>query len=126
MTGSADDITASLVQLARQGDQGAFADLVVRHRPVAVRLCKRLLQDDGRAEDGVQEAVLYAWLNLDTLRQADRFGAWLAGIALRVCHGWLRYQAHDAWSLESLVGGRVLPEPIDWAAARPPPWSWPN
>jgi RNA polymerase sigma factor (sigma-70 family) len=119
MTGSALEITASLVQLAREGDQAAFADLVVRHRPVALSLCKRLLRDDGRAEDGVQEAVLVAWLNLDKLRRADRFGAWLAGIALRVCHGWLRYQAHEAWSPESLVGGRVLPEPIDWAA-RPP------
>ncbi|HLZ26343.1 MAG TPA: bifunctional nuclease domain-containing protein [Chloroflexota bacterium] len=116
MTGNADDITASLVQLAREGDQAAFADLVVRHRPVALRLCKRLLRDDGRAEDGVQEAVLVAWLNLDTLRQTDRFGAWLAGIALRVCHGWLRYHVQDAWSLEALVGGRVLPEPIDLAA----------
>src|ERR1700716_4659214 len=105
MTGSADDTTARLVQLAREGDQGAFADLVVRHRPVALRLCKRLLQDDGRAEDGVQEAVLVAWLNLETLRRAARFGAWLAGIALRLCHGWLRYQAHDALSLESLLGG---------------------
>ena len=121
MTGSADDTTASLVQLAREGDQAAFADLVVRHRPVALRLCRRLLRDDGRAEDGVQEAVLVAWLNLETLRKADRFGAWLAGIALRVCHGWLRYQADSAWSLESLVGGRMLPEPIDWAA--PPPES---
>jgi RNA polymerase sigma factor (sigma-70 family) len=121
MAASADDITVSLVQLARNGDQAAFADLVIRHRPVALHLCKRLLGDDGRAEDGVQEAVLVAWLNLETLRQADRFGAWLAGIALRVCHGWLRYQAHDAWSLESLVGGRMLPEPIDWTA--PPPES---
>ena len=41
MTASADDITVSLVQLARDGDQAAFADLVVRHRPVALRLCKK-------------------------------------------------------------------------------------
>jgi RNA polymerase sigma factor (sigma-70 family) len=119
MTGNADDITASLVHRAREGDQAAFADLVVRHRPVALCLCKRLLRDDGRAEDAIQEAVLVAWLNLDKLRRAERFGAWLAGIALRICHDWLRYRAHDAWSLECLVGGRVIPEPIDWAT--PPP-----
>ncbi|MDQ3812192.1 MAG: DUF151 domain-containing protein [Chloroflexota bacterium] len=118
MTVSADDLTASLVERAREGDQAAFAELVARHRPMALRLCQQLLRDNGRAEDGVQEAVLVAWLNLNALRRADRFGAWLAGIALRVCHGWLRYQAHEAWSLESLVGGRVLPEPTDSA---PPP-----
>jgi RNA polymerase sigma factor (sigma-70 family) len=82
---------------------------------MALRLCRRVLLDDGRAEDGVQEAVLVAWLNLDSLRRANLFGAWLAGIALRVCHRWLRRQAHDMWSLESLVGGRHIAEPVDLA-----------
>jgi RNA polymerase sigma factor (sigma-70 family) len=84
---------------------------------MALRLCQRVLRDDGRAEDGVQEAVLVAWLTLDSLRRANLFGAWLAGIALRVCHRWLRHQAHEMWSLESLVGGRYIHEPIDWAAS---------
>jgi RNA polymerase sigma factor (sigma-70 family) len=66
--------------------------------------------------DAVQEAALVAWLNLSKLRRADRFGPWLAGIGLRVCHSWLRYRAREAWSLDALLGGRVLPEPIDWSA----------
>jgi RNA polymerase sigma factor (sigma-70 family) len=119
MTVGADDLATKLVQRAREGDRGAFADLVVRHRPMALRLCQRVLSDDGRAEDAVQEAVLVAWLNLNSLRRANLFGAWLAGIALRVCHRWLRHQAHEMWSLESLVGGRYMSEPIDLAT--PPP-----
>src|SRR5262249_10547522 len=71
----------------------------------------QLLRDERQAEDGVQEAVLLAWLNLRSLARADSFGAWLAGIALRVCHGWLRYKARQAWSLDALLGGRLLPEP---------------
>jgi RNA polymerase sigma factor (sigma-70 family) len=106
----------TLVELARGGDQAAFAVLVARHRTMAWRLCRQVLRDRARAEDGVQEAVLLAWLNLDKLRQAERFGPWLAGIALRVCHGWLRYRAPQAWSLEALLGGGALPEPADWAA----------
>jgi RNA polymerase sigma factor (sigma-70 family) len=86
---------------------------------MAVRLCQRVLLDDGRAEDAVQEAVLVAWLNLNSLRRANLFGAWLAGIALRVCHRWLRHQAYEMWSLESLVGGRYMSEPIDLATAPP-------
>jgi RNA polymerase sigma factor (sigma-70 family) len=109
----ADGVTARLVHRAREGDRVAFAELVVQHRPMALRLCQRVLRDDGRAEDGVQEAVLVAWLTLDSLRRANLFGAWLAGIALRVCHRWLRRQAHEMWSLESLVGGRSMSEPID-------------
>lgn len=109
----ADVVTARLVHRAREGDRVAFAELVVQHRPMALRLCQRVLRDDGRAEDGVQEAVLVAWLTLDSLRRADRFGAWLAGIALRVCHRWLRRQTYEMCSLESLVGGRSMSEPID-------------
>jgi hypothetical protein len=29
--------------------------------------------------------VLQAWLSLNKLRNADRFGAWLAGISLHIC-----------------------------------------
>jgi RNA polymerase sigma factor (sigma-70 family) len=107
---------AELVQLARAGDQAAFGVLVARHRPMALRVCRRLLLDHAQAEDGVQEAVLLAWLNLDKLRRPDRFGAWLAGIALRACHAWLRYRTREVWSLEMLPGGRLLPEPVDRAA----------
>ncbi|HYW90118.1 MAG TPA: bifunctional nuclease domain-containing protein [Chloroflexota bacterium] len=116
MSSSADGSTARLVQLARGGDQTAFAALVVRHRPIALRLCRQLLRDERQAEDGVQEAVLLAWLNLRSLARADSFGPWLAGIALRVCHGWLRYKARQAWSLDALLGGQLLPEPVDLAA----------
>src|SRR5918911_4708524 len=113
----ADGVTGRLVHRAREGDRAAFAELVVQHRPMVLRLCRRVLRDDGRAEDGVQEAVLVAWLSLESLRRADLFGAWLAGIALRVCHRWLRRQAHEMWSLDSLVGGRSVSEPIDLNAS---------
>jgi uncharacterized protein len=116
---SADGSDAILVGLARAGDQAAFAVLVARHRPLALHLCRSVLRDPARAEDGVQEAVLLAWLKLSKLRQPERFGPWLAGIALRICHAWLRYRAREAWSLEAVLGGRVLPEPVDWAATPP-------
>jgi len=103
-----------LVEYARVGDQAAFSALITRHRPLAIRLCRRLLRDEGRAEDASQEAVLLAWLTLGQLRKAESFGPWLVGIALHICHGWLRYRAREAWSLEALLGGRVLREPVDW------------
>jgi RNA polymerase sigma factor (sigma-70 family) len=61
----------------------------------------------------VQEAVIQAWLSLDKLRKPERFGPWLAGIALHVSYRWLRYRADRAWSLEALTGGRAVPESFD-------------
>lgn len=79
-----------LVASARDGDRTAFAQLVVRHRTLLLVLCRRMLGDGALAEDAAQEAILAAWLGLDTLRQPDRFGPWLAGIGLNICRNALR------------------------------------
>lgn len=42
---------AALVREALGGDEGAFAVLVGRHRPMLVALCWRALGDRGLAED---------------------------------------------------------------------------
>ena len=103
---------AALVRLARAGDQRAFTELVARHRPMLVGLCRRQLGDPGLAEDAAQEAVLKAMVGLDRLERPERFGAWLGGIGLNVCRRWRRDQAREDWSLAALTGGRALPDPV--------------
>lgn len=81
---------AELVSAARNGDRDAFAELLGRHRRVALAVTARLLGSEDLAGDAVQEATLVAMTSLDRLRSPERFGAWLCGIALNVARRWLR------------------------------------
>src|SRR3954470_7690898 len=70
----------TLVSRARDGDVSAFAQLLARYDRRLLQACKGVLGDPDASADVAQDAALIAWLQLDRLRDADRFGAWLAGI----------------------------------------------
>jgi RNA polymerase sigma factor (sigma-70 family) len=104
-----------LVRHAQAGSRAAFAELISRHRPLLLAVCRRFLADFEAAEDTAQDAIVRALLVVDTLRQPDRFGPWLVGIGLNMCRRRLheRRRATEAWSFEALVGGAQLQEPFD-------------
>jgi RNA polymerase sigma factor (sigma-70 family) len=107
---------AELVCRARTGDRDAFAELVLRHAPTARRLAARMLGDDELARDVVQEAAVLALVSLDRLANPDRFGSWLAGIALNVARRWLRERrSFDEIAVEPADPG---PGPDEFAAER--------
>ena len=100
----ADD--APLVEQALAGDREAFGRLVSRHWPMLVRLVARLLDDPPEAEDVAQEACLQALLDLRSLRDPGRFGAWLAGIGLNLARMRLRGRRFRGRA-EGWEGGRL-------------------
>jgi len=110
---------AALVAQVLGGDTSAFAPLIDRHRPGAVRLARRLLGDPADAEDVVQEALLQAFLGLSDLRLPERFGAWLMGITVNLCRMRLR-RRHAAASFDDWYGGRVVPD-FRWGDRQPSP-----
>ena len=74
-----------LVALARQGDKDAFGQLAHRYQMITQRLAMRLIGQEDRAQELVQDAMLQAYLSLDQLHDAARFKGWLCGIVLNVC-----------------------------------------
>ena len=46
----------------------------------------RILRDLHHAEDAVQVALVNAWRDLPSLRDLDRFEAWLTRILVRACY----------------------------------------
>ena len=77
--GAAEDdlLDRDLVEQAQRGDREAFAILARSHGDRLMSIAQRILRDVGRAEDAVQQTLVIAWRELPSLRDPDRFDAWL-------------------------------------------------
>lgn len=74
------------MQRAQAGDLNAFETLISRYERRIWALAKQVLQHDQDAEDVVQDTFLTALEHLHTLREGERFGAWLKQIAVRLAY----------------------------------------
>jgi hypothetical protein len=68
-----------------------FGILIDRHRDGAMRVAIRLLRTRADGEDVAQEALLHAFLDLEELRDRDRFV-----VNLGKSWPWLRREVPDA------------------------------
>jgi RNA polymerase sigma-70 factor (ECF subfamily) len=74
-----------LVVRARQGDEAAFEQLVLRHQRYVFNLAYRVLGDYTEAEDITQEAFVRVWQGLSGFRGQARFTTWLYRIVHNLC-----------------------------------------
>ena len=74
---------SELVRQARQGDRDVFDILLTDVVDHLYRIARLVLRDFDRAEDAVQEALVRCWRDLPSLREPDRFDAWLNRILMR-------------------------------------------
>lgn len=75
----------TLIDAAKQGDQGAFGILLRPLLEPGYRLAGGMLQDHQAAQDAVQEAAFKAWRNLRQLRDGHEMGPWFLGIVANEC-----------------------------------------
>lgn len=76
----------ALVERAKGGDREAFDALAREVGDQCMAIAFRILRDADRADDAVQEALISAWRQLGSLRDADAFEPWLHRILTHKCY----------------------------------------
>jgi RNA polymerase sigma-70 factor (ECF subfamily) len=95
---------SELVLNAQNGDREAFGELVRRHHPNILRLCRALLQSDAQGDDAAQGAFIKVFHGLSGFHGDAAFSSWLRRIAYNHCLELLRKRQRErSESLEGLA-----------------------
>jgi len=79
-------VQRELVELARSGDREAFSALAASVVDRLYATAVLILRDHSMADDATQETIVRVWRDLPSLRDADRFDAWLRRLLVNACH----------------------------------------
>ena len=74
-----------LVRRAQAGDREAFDALATNLYDRLYAVGRRILRDGYAAQDAVQEALIRGWRDLRSLRDPDRFEAWMHRLLINSC-----------------------------------------
>jgi len=83
-------LNRELVEAARRGDRDAFEALVRGEVAGVYRTALAILGNAADAEEATQDAFLGAWRGFPSLRDPERFDAWLGRIVVNACRMTLR------------------------------------
>ncbi len=80
----------TLIRALFAGDKAAYEKLYDRYAPLVRAVCYDMTGNFADAQDLAQDVFMRAYEKLDRLRNPERFGNWLVGIARLRCKEWRR------------------------------------
>jgi RNA polymerase sigma-70 factor, ECF subfamily len=106
------DADQELVARVRNGDEEAFAKLVLKYQSRVLTLATRILDNRSEAEDVAQDIFVKVFQSLHDFRGASRFSTWLYRITVNHCLNHLRRRTRQQHTL-------VVTEPEEWMQESP-------
>jgi RNA polymerase sigma factor (sigma-70 family) len=93
MQGTAATDSHLLDCFVKERDSAAFRNLVVRHGPAVLQVCRGVLQDAHAADDAFQATFLVLVRKAPSIKDPELLGGWLRGVAYRTA---VRARCHAA------------------------------
>jgi RNA polymerase sigma-70 factor, ECF subfamily len=104
------DPDAALMLRAKQGERGAFEELVIRHQQAVINFIYRSVPDLAEAEDLAQNTFVQAWKARQRYQPSAKFTTWLFTIARNLTLNELRRRSrHDLDSIDAPIAGDEAP-----------------
>jgi len=103
-----------LVELARDGSEQAFEEIVRRYTPRVFRVASKYFRQRASVEEAAQESFLRAYMQLSTFEARGSFEGWLTRITTNVCLNMLRTARRRP---EALVGD-LTDDEASWIDSR--------
>jgi RNA polymerase sigma-70 factor (ECF subfamily) len=102
-------IDPEIIEECRKGNMANFRMLVDPSSVIIFRLAFRMLGDEEKARDVVQDTLVSVWQKIDTIKSPEVYRTWIYRIAMNKCYDELRrrkkipeYGADEkTWSLIS-------------------------
>jgi RNA polymerase sigma-70 factor (ECF subfamily) len=100
---------SQLVDLAQEGNDSAFAELINRHSKNCFKQAMSILRDKSDAEDEVQNATWKAFQHIGQFNKEAKFSTWLTRIVVNQCLMRLRKErrAKFVYIDDTMVGEEV-------------------
>jgi len=83
-------IDIQLIEECRGGNFNNFRKLVVLTSPLAYSVAFRMLGDEDRAKDVVQETMVTIWQKLKKIKTAEVYKTWIYRIVINKCYDEMR------------------------------------
>ncbi len=115
-------IEIDLIRRAKSGDRNAMAELAKIHSGAIYNVGMKMLQDNGEAEDVLQETLLTMIQKLKTFSYQSALSTWLYRIATNIALGKIREKSKrekevqlNSLDFEPLGGNQILawPDEVD-------------
>jgi len=117
--GGATQSDEDLVKRTREGDSGAFGELIERHHASCVNIATFILRNRAEAEDELQKAYCKAFQHLDQYHDQDGpgFRSWLLRIVTNQCLMVIRVRSRARFVSVDAFSDRERRHPAELASA---------